>query len=88
MDSAEEESSESDPEPDEAVTGYLGGAQEGGAGADFFREEGWSELEEVGRYDDTLLLCELGAASAWQQVSSRQPCRGPWHCKPWPSVSR
>lgn len=49
MDSAEEESSESDPEPDEAVTGYLGGAQEGGASADFFREEGWSELEEVGR---------------------------------------
>ncbi len=49
MDSAEEESSESDPEPDEAVTGYPRGAQEGGASADFFREEGWSELEEVGR---------------------------------------
>ena len=48
VDSAEEESSESDPEPDEAVTGYLGQGQEGGDSADFFREEGWSENEEVG----------------------------------------
>ena len=49
VDSAEEGSSESDPEPDEAVTGYLGEAQEGGESVDFFREEGWSENEEVGR---------------------------------------